>query len=199
MELLVIDPCRYTRLGIGLFIKNEQHININYISSISDLISNQLEKSADIILANLSPYCRYDIPAPELQAFLRQPQRAPCFIYTHAYYPYALSPLYLQHGTYLINKKMTPALLQQLSYHAQRQMSPAHLVEHIYGSLPLLTPREIMVMHDWMRQIPNHRIALRMQLSPRTVYAHKRRLVEKIRVKNRIELCYLYHLLRHIY
>ncbi|UOU77762.1 LuxR C-terminal-related transcriptional regulator [Edwardsiella anguillarum] len=39
----------------------------------------------------------------------------------------------------------------------------------------------------------------RLRLSPRTVYAYKRRLVEKMRVRNRIELCYLYNLIRHIY
>ncbi|EOV3359337.1 hypothetical protein AAGU66_10080 [Edwardsiella ictaluri] len=38
-----------------------------------------------------------------------------------------------------------------------------------------------------------------MRLSPRTVYAYKQRLTEKIRVKNHIERCYPYNLIRHIY
>ncbi|AOP43320.2 LuxR C-terminal-related transcriptional regulator [Edwardsiella piscicida] len=199
MELLVLEPCRYTRLGISLFIQNEKNINVNYVSTLDALIAGGMEKNPDIIFANLTPYCKHDPLNLPPQAFFRYPQRATCFIYTQAHYPYTQPPLYLQRNIYLINKKMTPTLLRLLCCHAPRQTPPAHLLEQRYGAWPLLTTREIMVMHDWMQQTPNHRIAQRLRLSPRTVYAYKRRLVEKIRVKNRIELCYLYNLIRHIY
>ncbi|MGY0155624.1 LuxR C-terminal-related transcriptional regulator [Edwardsiella tarda] len=200
MELLVIEPCRYTQMGIDLFIKDEENININYVDDIIEMNDDHATAQIDFIFANLSLYCQHQAINRDLQTFLHRTRRAICFIYTEAHYPYTKQPLYLQNGIYLINKKMTPALLHligRLPPHSS--LTPSDQVAQIYADWPLLTPREISVLHDWMQQIATHRIAQRLRLSPRTIYAHKRRIIEKMRVRNRIELCYLYHLLRHLY
>ncbi|AOV96655.1 helix-turn-helix transcriptional regulator [Edwardsiella hoshinae] len=200
MELLVIEPCRYTQMGIDLFIKDEKNININYIDDITSIRDNHTTEQMDFIFANLSVYCQHHDINRGLQAFLHRPRRAVCFIYTQAHYPYTKQPLYLKNGIYLINKKMTPALLHLISRLPHPPaLEPAYPIAQIYGAWPLLTAREISVLHDWMQQIVNHRIAQRLHLSPRTIYAHKRRIIEKMHVRNRIELCYLYNLLRHLY
>lgn len=200
MELLVIEPCRYTQMGIDLFIKDEENININYVDDITKINDDHATAQTDFIFANLSLYCQHHAISSDLQTFLHRPRRAISFIYTEAHYPYTKQPLYLQNGIYLINKKMTLTLLHLIGCQPpQSSLTPSDQIAQIYGAWPLLTPREITVLHDWMQQIANHRIAQRLRLSPRTIYAHKRRIIEKMRVRNRIELCYLYNLLRHLY
>lgn len=50
-----------------------------------------------------------------------------------------------------------------------------------------------------MAEMPNYRIAKKLQISSHTVYVHKRHITEKINARNRLEFYSLYNVLRYFY
>ncbi len=54
--------------------------------------------------------------------------------------------------------------------------------------LKLLTPREHDVMKRVVRGLPNKQIAAQLEISERTVEAHRKQVLEKMRVRNAVEL-----------
>jgi len=50
-----------------------------------------------------------------------------------------------------------------------------------------------------MAEMPNYRIARKLQISSHTVYVHRRHITEKINTRNRLEFYSLYNVLLYFY
>ena len=152
------------------------------------------EFQPDIIIVNLTQYCRYGGHCPLLAQFIHYCTRAKVYIYLDASYPFSETPIPLTESVSILAKKHLPNLLRRL---------PGFSLERL-GIQPnqqasLFSPQEHKVMCYWMTEMPNYRIARKLNISGSTVYSHKRHITEKIKVRNRLELCFIYNVFKYLY
>ncbi|MBW7983928.1 response regulator transcription factor [Enterobacillus tribolii] len=197
MNVLVIDNCLYTRLGISCLLAEDENFNIHHVNDISAAIENIPSPAADVVLVNLTDYCKKNERNAMLLDFFEHFSGSRIFIYLNAPYPDSQRPLTLSRNVYILNKQSITTLLKTLQMLSEKANYPHSLVQY-YGEYPTLTDREISIMQYWMEEVPNHKIARKLNICSRTVYVHKQHITEKMCVRNRLEFCYLYNVIKYV-
>ncbi len=187
MKILIIDECFYTRSGVNTYLNSVSSIKLMDVPTVEEATLAIQEFQPDIIIVNLTQYCRYGGHCPLLAQFIHYCTRAKVYIYLDASYPFSETPIPLTESVSILAKKHLPNLLRRL---------PGFSLERL-GIQPnqqasLFSPQEHKVMCYWMTEMPNYRIARKLNISGSTVYSHKRHITEKIKVRNRLELCFIY-------
>lgn len=196
MDVLVVDKCLYTRLGISCFLAEDENINIHHVDNVTQANDSAMPRP-DVLLVNLTDYCKKNDSNGVLLDFFHYFSFGRIFIYLDAPYPNAQRPLTLSNNVYILNKQSLPALLKTLQTAGLRENFSQTLVQY-YGEYPTLTEREIAIMQYWMEEMPNHKIARKLSICSRTVYVHKQHITEKMCVRNRLEFCYLYNVIKYV-
>ncbi|PHM40280.1 LuxR family transcriptional regulator [Xenorhabdus mauleonii] len=62
----------------------------------------------------------------------------------------------------------------------------------------IFSPQESKVIYYWMLEIENHKIAKILKISNSTVYSHKRHIIEKMNLSNKIELVFIYNIFKYV-
>jgi DNA-binding CsgD family transcriptional regulator len=192
MKLLAVDECCFTRLGIASYFTDNNLATVKCCRNIESAISLLASSQPSHILVNLTSYCRYNEDNASLQEFMDTYQSATLFIYLDTPYPYSDSPIRIADNTFLFSKAILPKALRTM-----HEAPPILLDSHAEHSL--FSPQELTVMKYWMSEMPNYRIAKKLQISSHTVYVHKRHITEKINARNRLEFYSLYNVLRYFY
>ena len=76
------------------------------------------------------------------------------------------------------------------------QISP-QLLNYAKVGFDTLTPRELQVLQEITKGRSNKVAARELQISHRTVEIHRSRIMQKLGVKNVVELCNVYSAIRH--
>lgn len=194
MKILIIDECFYTRSGVNTYLNSVSSIKLMDVPTVEETTLAIQEFQPDIIIVNLTQYCRYGGHCPLLAQFIHYCTRAKVYIYLDASYPFSETPIPLTESVSILAKKHLPNLLRRL---------PGFSLERL-GIQPnqqasLFSPQEHKVMCYWMTEMPNYRIARKLNISGSTVYSHKRHITEKIKVRNRLELCFIYNVFKYLY
>ncbi|BFI66003.1 helix-turn-helix transcriptional regulator [Yersinia pseudotuberculosis] len=194
MKILIIDECFYTRSGVNTYLNSVSSIKLMDVPTVEEATLAIQEFRPDIIIVNLTQYCRYGGHCPLLAQFIHYCTRAKVYIYLDASYPFSETPIPLTESVSILAKKHLPNLLRRL---------PGFSLERL-GIQPdqqasLFSPQEHKVMCYWMTEMPNYRIARKLNISGSTVYSHKRHITEKIKVRNRLELCFIYNVFKYLY
>ncbi|CAI1515926.1 helix-turn-helix transcriptional regulator [Serratia ficaria] len=192
MKLLVVDECCFTRVGIASYFADNGFAAVKCCRSIGSAIPLQASFQPSHILVNLTNHCRYGEDDQQLQAFMAASRSALAFIYLDTPYPYSETPMRIADNAFLFNKSVLPFALRSLRENPFPLLDDS--VEH-----SLFSPQELTVMKYWMAEMPNYRIAKKLQISSHTVYVHKRHITEKINARNRLEFYSLYNVLRYFY
>ncbi|CDG47450.1 LuxR C-terminal-related transcriptional regulator [Serratia symbiotica] len=192
MKLLAVDACCFTQVGIASYYADSGFASVKCCHSIEQAMPLLTNFQASHILVNLTNYCRYNRDNAQLQAFKAASQSALSFIYLDTPYPYNKTPMRIADKVFLFNKSVLPVTLRTLLE------NPFPLLGDD-GQHSLFSPQELMVMEYWMAEIPNYRVARKLQISSHTVYVHKRHITEKINTRNRLEFYSLYNVLRYFY
>lgn len=192
MKLLVVDECCFTRIGIANHFTDNVFASVKCCPDIDTALPLLASFKPNHILVNLTNYCRCTTDNQLLSAFITAAWRATVHIYLDVPYPYSESPLRIASNTFLFNKAVLPIALKTLS------KIPSELMKDEEAH-SLFSPQELTVMRYWMSEMPNYRIAKKLQISAHTVYVHKRHITEKINVRNRLEFYSLYNILRYFY
>jgi len=192
MKLLVVDNCYYTRRGITSYFSDNNSVSIKECDHIEQAITQLKNYSPTHILVDLTEYCSYRENDQLLRDFIAASRGCRCYIYIKAAYPYHHKPIRINGNVYLLNKSILSSTLESLQSIENSQLGVA-------SSYSLFTPQELIVMKYWMAEVPNYRIAKKLQISDHTVYVHKRHINEKISVNNRLEFYTLYNILRSFY
>lgn len=192
MKLLVVDECCFTRVGIANHFTDNAFASVKCCPDIDTALSLLASFKPSHILVNLTNYCRYTADNQLLSAFITAARRATVHIYLDVAYPYSENPLRIANNTFLFSKAVLPNALNMLS------KNPSELITD-QEAHSLFSPQELTVMRYWMSEMPNYRIAKKLQISAHTVYVHKRHITEKISVRNRLEFYSLYNILRYFY
>lgn len=192
MKLLVVDECSFTRLGIAGRFTDNVFASVTCSENVEAALPLLASLKPSHIFVNLTKYCRYSESNSLLRTFIMATQRSTLQIYLDTPYPYSESPLRIADNAYLFNKAVLPKALDSL------HENPAALMNN-YDDYSLFSPQELTVMKYWMSEMPNYRIAKKLQISAHTVYVHKRHITEKINVRNRLEFYSLYNVLRCFY
>lgn len=191
MKLLVVDECGYTRLGIASYLADNAANTVTCCATLSAAVQCLPSCNPTHILLNLTNYCRPNQDDPWLQTLIDGSAGAVLFIYLDTPYPYSDRPMRIADNAFLFNKGALPKALRIL------RDTPNALMESSLHSL--FSPQELTVMKYWMAEVPNYRIARKLQISAHTVYVHKRHITEKINARNRLEFYSLYNILRFFY
>ncbi|MFI8418084.1 LuxR family transcriptional regulator [Serratia sp. NPDC078593] len=191
MKLLVVDECGYTRLGITHYFADTAFNNIKCSTNLTSAVHVLAGFKPTHILLNLTNVCRHNDNDSALTAFINASQHVMLFIYLEMPYPYGDSPIRFANNAFLFNKSVLSTALRTLREAPMLSMSSS--------SPALFSPQELTVMNLWMAEMPNYRIARKLQISSHTVYVHKRHITEKINVRNRLEFYSLYKILRYFY
>ncbi|BEN10695.1 helix-turn-helix transcriptional regulator [Serratia marcescens] len=192
MKLLVVDECCFTRVGIASYFADSGITTIKCCHSIEYATPLLASFQPSHILVNLSNQCRYNEADAQLLAFMEASQSALLFIYLDTPYPYSEAPMRIADNAFLFNKSILPLTLRTL------RENPLALADD-GEERSLFSPQELTVMKYWMAEMPNYRIAKKLQISSHTVYVHKRHITEKINARNRLEFYSLYNVLRYFY
>ncbi|MBU9848803.1 LuxR C-terminal-related transcriptional regulator [Rahnella aceris] len=195
MKICIIEPCGFTRLGIFSYLIENNSLDIIDTVNISHSLNLIPEFQPDIILVNMTNHCHNAEVSEELKAFFEFRQSARIYCYVDASYPDSETPIAVTREVSILNKHALTSLLQQIAADPE-----AFMPINNFG-LPkmLLSDQEILVMSYWMSEMPNYRIARKLNISSRTVYVHKRHLAQKIKVRNRLEFCFIYNLIKYLF
>ncbi|WP_311749876.1 response regulator transcription factor [Proteus penneri] len=198
MKVLIIDECFFTRNGIKHYFekKNVRHeiIDMPSIQEANNYINHSMP---DIIFIDLTRYCREIAYCPHLQLFFLSTKNCRLYLYLDANYPDKERPISLTNNCFILPKKILPWVLEKASMFTSRCQVFFPTYKHSLCSIFSL--QEQKIINYWMSEIPNHQIAKKLSISSSTVYSHKRHITEKINVKNRIELFFIYNILKYIY
>ncbi|WP_431222705.1 response regulator transcription factor [Serratia sp. L9] len=192
MKLLIVDECSFTRLGIADHFTDNVFASVTCCQNIEAALPLLASLKPNHILINLTKYCRYSEDNSQLQSFIAATRTSMLHIYLDAPYPYCKSPMRIANNAFLFNKAALPEALKVL------RESPV-MIMNTRDEHSLFSPQELTVMKYWMSEMPNYRIAKKLQISSHTVYVHKRHITEKINVRNRLEFYSLYNVLRYFY
>ncbi|WP_145557174.1 helix-turn-helix transcriptional regulator [Yersinia canariae] len=194
MKILIIDECFYTRSGVNTYLNNSASLNLMDVPTVEQATSAIHDFNPEIIIVNLTQYCRFGGNCPLLEQFLSCCGQAKVYIYLDASYPFSETPIPLTDSVSILAKRYLLELLQNLS-----NVSPDVSQPSPPCSSSLFSPQEHKVMCYWMTEMPNYRIARKLNISDSTVYSHKRHITEKIKVRNRLELCFIYNVFKYLY
>lgn len=194
MKILIIDECFYTRAGVNTYLDSISSIKLMDVPTVEEAMLTIQDFEPDIIIVNLTQYCRYGGQCPLLTQFIRYCTRAKVYIYLDASYPFSETPIPLTESVSILAKKHLPDLLRRLP-----DVSLEMLGAQPSYQASLFSPQEHKVMCYWMTEMPNYRIARKLNISDSTVYSHKRHITEKIKVRNRLELCFIYNVFKYLY
>ncbi|MDX7991387.1 response regulator transcription factor [Xenorhabdus littoralis] len=196
MKLLVIDECYYTRLGVIEFLKENTNILSIDTVSIHDAINILPTFHPDVVLANLTNYGYYSEHCEQLKSFISSVNEARIYFYTDKPYPFSNTPIQLTNKDFIFPKKELTTLLNHLrkiaSHDIQRYLS--HF--NTYGSI--FSYQESRVLYYWMLESETYNIAKTLKISVSTVYSHKRHIIKKIGVSNKIELVFIYNIFKYV-
>src|SRR5471030_24756 len=195
MNLLVIESCGFTRLGIYSFLLENESINILDCDSITQAIKEIPTFQPDLVLINATTYCHHSEFSEQLKQFIELVQSAKMYCYIDAQYPVSDTPISVTRDVYILNKQLVTRLLKSIASQTESYLSPSL---HNNGR-SIFSDQEILVMNYWMSEMPNYRIARKLEISSRTVYVHKRHLAQKIKVRNRLEFCFIYNFIRYLF
>uniref|UniRef100_UPI0036DAF7EF LuxR C-terminal-related transcriptional regulator n=1 Tax=Photorhabdus sp. RM322S TaxID=3342825 RepID=UPI0036DAF7EF len=200
MKILVVEECYYTRSGIIEFLKkndNVEDIEVVDSPSINDSIDIVARFSPDIVLANLTHYCHHSSYCSNLQKFITLIDNTRIYIYLNSAYPYCENYITLKNNAFILAKKSLPYLLNKLSKITLQEIQKHQMTIDEHCSI--FSPQEHKIIDYWMKEIPNYQISQKLNISNSTVYSHKRHITEKIKVHNRIELCFIYNVFKYLY
>ncbi|AJJ11125.1 bacterial regulatory s, luxR family protein [Yersinia rohdei] len=194
MKILIIDECFYTRSGVNTYLNNSISLNLMDVPTVEQATLAIQDFNPEIIIVNLTQYCRFGGHCPLLEQFLSYCNQAKVYIYLDASYPFSDTPIPLTDSVSILAKRHLPKLLKTLSDRSDDtgKLDPS-------SSASLFSPQEHKVMCYWMTEMPNYRIARKLNISDSTVYSHKRHITEKIKVRNRLELCFIYNVFKYLY
>lgn len=194
MKILIIDECFYTRSGVNTYFNSSVSLNLMDSPTVEQATLAINDFSPDIIIVNLTKYCRFGGHCPLLEQFLNCCGKAKVYIYLDASYPFSETPIPLTDSVSILAKRYLPELLKKLADIPNDMRKP-----HLPCPSSLFSPQEHKVMCYWMMEMPNYRIARKLNISDSTVYSHKRHITEKIKVRNRLELCFIYNVFKYLY
>jgi len=195
MKISIIEPCGFTRLGIFSYLVENNNLDIIDSVNISQALNVLPEFQPDIILVNMTTYCHHVELSEELKRFFELRHTARIFCYIDSSYPDSDTPIAITREVSILNKQSLTSLLQEIA------LDPEPFIPVNSFGLPktLFSDQEILVMSYWMSEMPNYRIARKLNISSRTVYVHKRHLAQKIKVRNRLEFCFIYNLIKYLF
>ncbi|WP_145589040.1 LuxR C-terminal-related transcriptional regulator [Yersinia rochesterensis] len=194
MKILIIDECFYTRSGVNTYLNSSASLNLMDVSTVEQATLAIDNFNPEIIIVNLTQYCRFGGHCPLLAQFINCCGQARVYIYLDASYPFSETPIPLTDSVSILAKKHLPELLQSLS-----SVSNDNDKSVLPCPASPFSPQEHKVMCYWMTEMPNYRIARKLNISDSTVYSHKRHITEKIKVRNRLELCFIYNVFKYLY
>ena len=195
MKICIIEPCGFTRLGIFSYLTENNSLDIIDTVNISHSLELIPAFQPDIILVNMTSHCHNAELSEELKVFFEFRHIAKIYCYVDASYPDSDTPISVTREVSILNKQSLTSLLQQIA------AEPGLFTPINNFGLPktLLSDQEILVMSYWMSEMPNYRIARKLNISSRTVYVHKRHLAQKLKVRNRLEFCFVYNLIKYLF
>ena len=191
MKIVIIEPCGFTRLGIHSFLLNNKQIEIRDFVNIAEATPHMATFSPELVLINITQLCQSSKFSTEIKAFLDLLQDTAMFCYLDTQYPLTSHPVHITNDVYILNKQLVTTLLKTIA-EGSTYCPP-------YNTRGIFSEQEILVMNYWMSEMPNHKIARKLEISNRTVYVHKRHLAQKIKVRNRLEFCFIYNFIKYLF
>ncbi|MBD1227760.1 LuxR C-terminal-related transcriptional regulator [Xenorhabdus griffiniae] len=195
MKLLIIDECYYTRQGTIESLKENTDILSLGATSIRDAINILPVFSPDIILANLTSYGYYSEYCEQLALLVSSVYGARNYIYVDKTYPIKETPIQLTNKDFILKKKDLTILLKRLKEMASYDIQCYFSNFSAPGSI--FSHQENRIIYYWMLEMDTHKIAKTLKISNSTVYSHKRHIIEKIGVSNKIELFFIYNIFKY--
>lgn len=195
MNLLIIESCVFTRLGIYSFLHENEKINIFECNNLTEAMQETSTFQPDLILINATSYCQHSEFSHQLKQFIDLAQNVKMYCYVDAQYPVTDVPISVTRDVYILNKQLVTSLLKNIVTNTQNYLSSSKP----HTSRSIFSDQEILVMNYWMSEMPNYRIARKLEISSRTVYVHKRHLAQKIKVRNRLEFCFIYNFIKYLF
>jgi len=193
MRIMIIDSCVFTLLGTCCFLEKYPFITTEHATAIEQGLPLIADFRPDIVLVNMTQYCRRGGDFPQLVDFFKACGKATVYIYVDAPYPTAGEPITLSAHVFLMNKQCLLPLLHQLG-----DVCLPHSALKRSGRGFLYSRQELAVISLWMGQHTNQDIARQLGICGRTVYVHKRQAIRKLTVRNRLEFCFLYHVIKYV-
>ncbi|OTA17346.1 LuxR family transcriptional regulator [Xenorhabdus vietnamensis] len=195
MKLLVIDECHYTRLGIIESLKENTDILSLGTVSIHDAINILPIFSPEIILVNLTNYGYYSKYCEQLKLLISSVYGARIYIYIDKEYPYNDKPIQLTNKDFILSKEYLTILLERLKEMASHDIQRYFSNFSVYSSI--FSHQENRIIYYWMLEMDTYKISKELKISKSTVYSHKRHIIEKTGVSNKIELLFIYNVFKY--
>lgn len=195
MKILIIEPCGFMRLGMLSVLADHKDINVTGVENIEEGLIQAEKIKPNIILVNMTSHCHCTETDSVVSNFLRLRVTSKIYCYLDANYPDHDEPIMIAENFLILRKHQVNTILNKIISHTLSK-TPATLCTQPFS---IFSDQEVLVIGDWMAEMPNYRIARKLNISDRTVYVHKRHITQKIKVRNRLEFCFVYNLIKYFH
>jgi len=195
MKILVVEPCSFMRLGMLEILNEHKAIDLLDVECLADALIKAPLFKPDIIFANMTSHCHSTQFDSNINEFLKFRKNSKVYCYLDANYPDNQEPIMVAENFFITNKQKVIDVLN----HVSRLVDASTSFRLCTQPYSIFSDQEMLVMNDWMAEMPNYRIARKLNISDRTVYVHKRHITQKIKVRNRLEFCFVYNLIKYLY
>lgn len=195
MKILIVEPCGFMRLGMLSMLVDTPQIDVLDVINLEQALIKAPLFKPDIILANMTHHCHCTHINQEIDDFLKLRRTSKMYCYLDANYPDNDDPIMIAENFLMLRKQRVETVFMQIIAQAAMHRS----VKVCAQPYSIYSDQELLVLVDWMAEVPNYRIARKLNISNRTVYVHKRHITQKIKVRNRLEFCFIYNLIKYFY
>ncbi|MEG3135450.1 LuxR C-terminal-related transcriptional regulator [Rouxiella sp. T17] len=195
MKILIVEPCGFMRLGMISMLIDTPKIDVLDVINLQQALINVPLYKPDIILINMTQHCHCAHINPDINAFLKFRRTSKIYCYLDANYPDNDEPIMVAENFLMLRKQRVEAVFEEII----AQVTFCRTLQVCTQPFSIYSDQELLVLNDWMAEVPNYRIARKLNISNRTVYVHKRHITQKIKVRNRLEFCFIYNIIKYFY
>lgn len=191
-KIVLIDPCRYSRLGIVELINHQMNLYDRVSIAQTDnlvIASAQIRQwQPQLVIADLYPYLIEVQNIRALTSLFHTSPASRLLLYISRSSKF-ISDYFHQHGAWHILSKRASLVKLETLIELALFSSPASGSNSTPAPrAPLLSPREELILSYWMEGIRNEQIARMLRIQIKTVYTHKRNIRIKLGSSNRLSL-----------
>ena len=192
MQTIILDPCRYTRLGLHQFLASEQ--DISYVSHFEQLLNGCSKLNPSLVFINEDCISPHSGNKERLGELITEYPDTLFFIFMSRTRIHFEEYIFVRKNVIITSKSIKADTLKQLINHPLLPQSQDPASSGMLDTRPVMLSRsESAMLKMWMSGNGTIEISDKLQIKTKTVSSYKGNIKRKIKSPNKH---IIYHVVR---
>ena len=192
MQTIILDPCRYTRLGLQQFLTSEQ--NVSYLNHFDQLLNGCARLTPSIVFINEDSMSSHSESKERLGELITEHPDTLFFIFMSRTRIHFEEYIFVRKNVIITSKSIKADTLRQLMNHPLLPQAQNPALKGTLDIRPVILSRsESAMLKMWMSGNGTIEISDKLQIKTKTVSSYKGNIKRKIKSPNKH---IIYHVVR---